>query len=73
MDAESSSGKDDLGVLNRKVTVSLAPDDDGPEVAEFSFTDSSPQPGTNPYWVRVVQTDMEMAWSSPVFVDYAGS
>ena len=24
----------------------------------------------NLYWVRVVQTDMEMAWSSPIYVDY---
>ena len=29
-----------------------------------------PRPGLNPYWVRVVQEDQEMAWSSPIFVDY---
>ncbi len=61
-----------LGPLGRKVTVSLAPQARGPETAAFTFTDPAPQPGVNPYWVRVVQTDMEMAWSSPVFVDYAG-
>ena len=61
-----------LGPLDRKVTVSLAPQATGPETAGFTFTDSAPQPGVNPYWVRVVQTDMEMAWSSPVFVDSAG-
>ena len=61
-----------LGPLDRKVTVSLAPREDGSETASFTFTDPDPQPGVNAYWVRVIQTDMEMAWSSPVFVDYIG-
>ena len=61
-----------LGPLDRRVTVSLAPQEDGPESASFTFTDHKPQPGVNPYWVRVIQTDMEMAWSSPVFVDFTG-
>lgn len=61
--------KIDLGVLDRKFTLELAPEP-GPERVEFEFTDESPQPGINPYWVRVAQSDMEMAWTSPVFVDY---
>ena len=60
----------EIGELDRKVTVSFAPGAGGTETAEFTFTDESPDPGINPYWVRVVQTDMEMAWSSPIFVDY---
>ena len=60
----------EIGELNRKVAVSLAPAPGGAEAAEFTFVDPSPEPGINPYWVRVVQTDMEMAWSSPIFVDY---
>jgi hypothetical protein len=60
----------DLGILGRKVTVQLVPES-GPEQVEFNFQDSSPEPGINPYWLKVVQSDMEMAWSSPVFVDYA--
>ncbi len=59
----------DLGVLDRKFTLELAPEP-GPERVEFDFTDECPQPGINPYWVRVTQSDMEMAWTSPVFVDY---
>ena len=59
----------ELGALDRKVTVSFAPRD-APESAVFAFTDPNPQPGVNPYWVRVTQCDMEMAWTSPVFVDY---
>ena len=65
----SGPRKIDLGVLDRKFTLELAPEP-GPERAEFEFTDESPQPGINPYWVRVTQSDMEMAWTSPVFVDY---
>ena len=61
-----------MGPLDRKVTVSLAPEEDSPESASFTFTDPAPHPGVNPYWVRVIQTDMEMAWSSPIFVDYVG-
>ena len=59
-----------LGVLERTLTVSLAPKATS-TIAGFRFTDDSPHPGINPYWVRVTQSDMEMAWSSPVFVDYA--
>jgi len=59
----------EIGPLDRKLTISLAPEP-GTEVAQFAFTDPSPKPGINPYWLRVVQTDMEMAWTSPIFVDY---
>ena len=59
----------DIGTLNRRVTVSLAPQPTA-ESVEFSVTDDAPLPGVNPYWLRVVQTDQEMAWSSPIYVDY---
>ena len=59
----------DLGELDRAVTVELAPEP-GPDRVEFKVVDSNPKPGINPYWVRVTQSDMEMAWTSPVFVDY---
>ena len=60
----------EIGGLNRRVTMSLAPTPQPAGEVEFSFADPSPKPGINPYWVRVVQTDMEMAWSSPIYVDY---
>lgn len=60
----------EIGGLNRRVTISLAPTPQEAGEVEFSFADASPHPGINPYWVRVVQTDMEMAWSSPIYVDY---
>ena len=60
----------EIGGLNRRVTVSLAPTPQDAGEVKFSFADPSPNPGINPYWVRVVQTDMEMAWSSPIYVDH---
>ena len=60
----------EIGGLNRRVTMSLASTPQEAGEVEFSFTDPSPNPGINPYWVRVVQTDMEMAWSSPIYADY---
>lgn len=62
----------ELGFLDRRITLSLDREPSA-EQAEFEFADSAPEPGTNPYWLRVVQRDMEMAWSSPIFVDYAAS
>lgn len=60
----------DLGDLDRRLTVGLAPEG-GPEQVEFVFRDPSAAPGVNAYWVRVIQSDLEMAWTSPVFVDHA--
>jgi hypothetical protein len=59
-----------LGALDRWVTVSPAPASGNADSARFTFSDPSPRPGINPYWVRVVQEDQEMAWSSPIFVDH---
>ncbi|SKC79026.1 DUF3604 domain-containing protein [Maledivibacter halophilus] len=35
----------------------------------FSYRDSKIKDGLNPYWVKVVQSDGHMAWSSPIFVN----
>ena len=59
-----------LGVLDRRLTVSLDTEP-GPDSVRFEFIDETPRPGMNPYWIRVIQSDQEMAWSSPVYVDYA--
>lgn len=70
-DLESGPVKMELGQLNRRVTASLAPEKQAAGEVSFEFVDEAAVPGINPYYVRVVQTDMEMAWSSPIFVDYA--
>jgi hypothetical protein len=38
--------------------------------AEFDFTDNAPGNGESWYYVRVMQKDRNMAWSSPIWVDY---
>ena len=58
-----------LGGLNRNIILEKAPNE-SPTRAEVSFTDNEMEPGTNPYWAKITQQDMEMAWISPVFADY---
>ncbi len=43
-----------------------------PGVSEVSFTYTDPgiEPGTHYYYVRVIQEDNNMAWGSPIWVDY---
>lgn len=38
---------------------------------EFDFVDAAPEAGENWYYVRVIQQDRNMAWSSPMWVTYA--
>ncbi len=59
-----------LGILDRSITASLA-SEPAADSAAFQFTDEAPEPGINPYWIRAVQSDMEVGWTSPLFVDYS--
>ena len=58
-----------LGVLDRLIRVGMAPAGQQREVS-WEMSDPTPQAGWQPYWLRVTQQDLEMAWSSPVFIDY---
>ena len=58
-----------LGGLNRNIILEKSPNETTTR-AEVSFTDNQMKPGTNPYWAKITQQDMEMAWLSPVFADY---
>ena len=35
---------------------------------EFTFADNNPLPGESSYYVRVIQANEQMAWSSPIWV-----
>ncbi|MCL4401124.1 MAG: hypothetical protein M1436_00465, partial [Acidobacteria bacterium] len=35
---------------------------------EFEYIDKSPKPGENYYYVRVMQQDGNLAWSSPIWI-----
>jgi len=60
----------DAGGVNQRVKVSEISGEELPRELEFSYVDEGPGDGVNPYWVRVVQGDGGMAWSSPVYVNY---
>ena len=57
----------DAGGLNQRVRVSTVKED-LPDTLEFTYRDQAPEKGLNAYWVRLVQSDGGMAWSSPVFI-----
>jgi len=59
----------DAGGVNQRVKISEISEGELPRSLEFSYVDNKPKQGVNPYWVRVVQSDGSMAWSSPVYVD----
>lgn len=61
------------GGVNQKVKVSTIKPGKLPNDLEFSYLDDDPKPGVNPYWVRVVQSDGTIAWSSPVYYDFKES
>jgi len=57
----------DAGGVGRRVSVGLAPREDGPQQAQLAFVDDEDIEGACAYWVRVVQVDQARAWSSPVY------
>jgi hypothetical protein len=45
-----------------------SPTPNGKEI-DFEYQDRSPKPGTNYYYVRVIQQDHNLAWSSPIWIN----
>ena len=62
----------DASGVNQRVRVSAISGGELPRSLNFSYVDEDPIGGVSPYWMRVVQNDGGMAWSSPVYVDYRG-
>jgi hypothetical protein len=59
----------DAGGLGQQVTATWVAGSPLPRSATFTFRDDHAPPGTNAYWLRVIQRDGAMAWSSPIYVD----
>lgn len=57
----------EAGGVNQRVRLSLISLQPGPKGYRFAFRDERPCPGYNAYWVRVLQRNGAMAWSSPVY------
>ena len=60
-----------LGGLNRKISIQKTPKSDLKKT-EVEYRDKHIKYGSNPYWAKITQQDMEMAWISPVFAKYYG-
>ncbi|HEV3202611.1 MAG TPA: hypothetical protein VGZ73_32180 [Bryobacteraceae bacterium] len=56
-------------VKDGKFIYKTAPNTD---TAEFDFTDTNVAKGQSWYYLRVMQADRNMAWSSPIWVTYSG-
>lgn len=58
----------DAGGVNRFVEVRRLPRTPLPHSVNIELRDTQILAGTHPYYLRVLQTNGEMAWSSPIFV-----
>jgi hypothetical protein len=63
----------EAGGIEQKVEVSLISKIEPPTHVRFEYTDQKVRPGVNAYYVKVVQSDGEKAWSSPIFVNFTKS
>jgi len=61
----------EMGTLDRQLELSWLPHCKRLS-GSLEWRDGQPLSGVQPYWLRVVQVNQEMAWSSPVFVEYTG-
>ena len=58
----------EAGGLGRRVTAAWVPRGPRPTTASFAYQDEGLAPGIHAYWLRVIQRDGAMAWSSPIYV-----
>jgi len=58
----------ELGDFERRLTIRRLPDLPAATEISLRHVDSDFTQGRGAYWLRVVQSDGEMAWSSPIFV-----
>jgi len=58
----------EAGGVGQRVTARWVPRGPRPIVARFTYRDEAAPPGTSAYWLRVIQRDGAMAWSSPIYV-----
>jgi hypothetical protein len=58
----------DAGGVDQHVRVWRTEQRQAPSQVSFTFTEGPSTSGLRPYYVRIMQTDGEMAWSSPLYV-----
>jgi hypothetical protein len=52
-------------IRNNKFIYTLAPEK---TAVDFTYMDQAPEPGESYYYVRVIQDDGNLAWSSPIWI-----
>ncbi|WP_257347386.1 DUF3604 domain-containing protein [Pseudalkalibacillus decolorationis] len=57
----------ECGGVDQYYLFSLQPKKSGPMTMDINWKDPHPLEGRNAYWIRLVQEDGEMAWSSPLY------
>jgi hypothetical protein len=60
----------EVGGVNQRVKISSIKSGELPRNIDFTYFDKNPKPGMNAYWVRIVQADGAMAWTSPIYFEY---
>ena len=59
--------------IEQKVEITRISDKKPPITLKIEYTDQEVKPGVNPYYIKVLQSDGEKAWSSPIFVNFVRS
>ncbi len=60
----------EAGNIEQKVEVSRISEQKTPHNVKFNYTDQNMKTGVNAYYVKVLQSDGEKAWSSPIFINF---
>ncbi|MFX1254683.1 MAG: DUF3604 domain-containing protein [Promethearchaeota archaeon] len=59
-----------LGPFHKKVRLVPLNDSQNTKEIDFTYIDTKIKPGLNPYWIKIIQWNGEIAWSSPIFIRY---
>ncbi len=57
-----------VGGIRQRIVVQRLSGEKGPRTVEFSYTDTAMPEGWNAYYVRVLQQNGALAWSSPLYI-----
>ena len=68
-DLDTAPKVTDTGGVNLQVRMSKCTPQNRPENVRFSYSDNAVRTNRHAYWVKVVQSDGHMAWSSPIYFE----
>lgn len=60
----------EAGGIGQRVSAAWVPRGPRPDAVRFVYRDESVSSGTHAYWLRVIQWDGAMAWTSPIYVQF---